>query len=588
MLRESILALFIIALLRVAARAEEFQVNTYTPGYQFLPDVAMDGRGDMIVVWQDNAHNVTDIYGQRFDRLGRAVGADFRVNSYTPFAQYGPRAAMDFDGDFVVIWESSQDPDSSKGVFAQRFDSNGTATGSEFEVNAFVTGSQSDPSIASDQYGKFIVVWQSWAQDGEFFGIFARRYDSSGNGVGSEFVVNTYTPNEQRYPDVALDNTGNFVVVWQSYYQDGDGFGIFGQRYNSIGSRTGTEFQVNTYTPGWQSYPRIEALGFANTGFFVTWQSKGQDGSSDGVFGRHFDSTGNPIGPEFMVNTYTPGKQQNPRIAQSINGDTVIAWDSVGQDGSVDGVFARRYDSDANPIDGEFQVNTHTLQSQGYGSVGVAIDDDGDFVIAWDSLDDGDGAGVFADRPLRCPRTVDPGCATGVGKGFLLVRDDDKAKLIVKLLKGPAMAQADFGDPTVPGGTRYNLCVYDDGGQLVGDARVDRAGATNCSDDATICWNTLGGAPPTGSGYKYKDDEFGIHHNGDGVRQIQLKAGAAGKSKILVKGGVLPSGLEGLPAALQSSSSVTVQFRGSDAPVPCISATLNDIKKHDPNFFKAK
>lgn len=69
--------------------------------------------------------------------------------------------------------------------------------------------------------------------------------------VGSEFHVNTYTTDDQYASSVAADAAGNFVVVWQSFGQDGSGLGVFGQRYDSTGLPVGSEFQVNTATSWW-------------------------------------------------------------------------------------------------------------------------------------------------------------------------------------------------------------------------------------------------------------------------------------------------------------------------------------------------
>ena len=54
--------------------------------------------------------------------------------------------------------------------------------------------------------------------------------------VGSEFQVNTYTTSGQQYPAVAADGAGNFVMVWESFGQDGEFGGIFGQRYDTTGA----------------------------------------------------------------------------------------------------------------------------------------------------------------------------------------------------------------------------------------------------------------------------------------------------------------------------------------------------------------
>ncbi len=69
----------------------------------------------------------------------------------------------------------------------------------------------------------------------------------SQNPVGGEFQVNTYTTSGKRSASVAMGADGDFVVVWGSFSQDGDGSGVFGQRFASSGSPVGGEFQVNTY-----------------------------------------------------------------------------------------------------------------------------------------------------------------------------------------------------------------------------------------------------------------------------------------------------------------------------------------------------
>src|SRR5262249_21390436 len=141
---------------------------------------------------------------------------------------------------------------------ARRFDSAGTPLGPEFQVNTYTTGAQIRPALATDPLGNFVVVWQSGtystAQDGDRAGIFGQRFDMNGVPLGAEFQANTYTTGDQTLPSVAADQSGNFVVTWQSsgYYgagQDGSGSGIFGQHFaGSNGVPIGFEFQVNTHT----------------------------------------------------------------------------------------------------------------------------------------------------------------------------------------------------------------------------------------------------------------------------------------------------------------------------------------------------
>jgi len=51
---------------------------------------------------------------------------------------------------------------------------------------------------------------------------------------GLEFQVNTYTTGQQLDASVAMDADGDFVVAWTSDGQDGNGHGIYAQRYSAV------------------------------------------------------------------------------------------------------------------------------------------------------------------------------------------------------------------------------------------------------------------------------------------------------------------------------------------------------------------
>ena len=82
----------------------------------------------------------------------------------------------------------------------------------------------------------------------------------------------------------------------------------------------------------------------ADGDFVVAWTSgNGQDGSGNGVFARRFSSAGSPLATEFQVNTYSTGIPGCPSVAAGADGDFVVAWRSYYQDGSGNGVFAQRF-----------------------------------------------------------------------------------------------------------------------------------------------------------------------------------------------------------------------------------------------------
>ncbi len=371
----------------------EFRINSYTLRNQAHPRIARDGSGNFMVVWSSDRQDGsrTGVFGRRFDVTG-TNSTQFAVNTYTSNYQDYPVVASDSSGTFVVAWQSYGQDGSYYGVFGQRFNASAAPAGAEFRISNATSYDQSHPAVVKTGGGAFVVVWND--DDASGFGVFGRRYDSSGTPVGSVFRANTYTVQSQSYPAIGRDGSGNFVVVWESYLQDGSYLGIFGQRYSSTASKLGSEFRVNTYTAGSQSSAQVAENSSGN--FIVVWQSP-QDGSGLGIFAQRYNASGTKVGGEFQVNTYTTGDQLFPAIGIDSTGNYVIAWQSYGQDGALEGIFAQRYGSGGAPRGVEFRVNSYTTGSQ--QTPAVSMDNLGNFVVVWQSVgQDGSLGGIFGQR----------------------------------------------------------------------------------------------------------------------------------------------------------------------------------------------
>jgi len=117
--------------------------------------------------------------------------------------------------------------------------------------------------------------------------------------------------------------------------------GVFLRLYDAGGAPLGGEQQVNAYTTSDQRHPHV---AFDENGqFTVVWTSGVQDGSADGIFARRFAAAGTPIGGEVQVNSYAAGAQRNPVVAATGLGQFVVGWESDGEDGSSTGVQARAF-----------------------------------------------------------------------------------------------------------------------------------------------------------------------------------------------------------------------------------------------------
>ena len=364
-------------------QGSEFHINTYTTEAQTESAVAMMPDRSFVVVWESFGQDGSSygVFGQRFDADGAPAGPEFRVNAFTTGEQRYPGVAADSAGNFVVVWEENRADGSSTNVFAQRFDAGGSPLGGEFRVNAFTTGGQGKPAVAMDPAGGFVVVWDSSQQDGALSGVFGQRFDGAGAPQGAEFRANTYTTSGQFESSVASVGGGGFVVVWQSFGQDGSDRGVFGQRFDSAGP-VGGEFRVNTYTTDTQFQPAVAADPSGR--FTVVWESDSQDGSSYGVFAQRYDATGAPQGPEFQVNTLTTSTQSRPAIVADGSGQLLFAWQSLLHDGNNYAIVGQRYDAAGVRLGGEFVVNSYTTQYQGLPA--LAGDGDGDYVAVWESF----------------------------------------------------------------------------------------------------------------------------------------------------------------------------------------------------------
>ena len=322
-------------------------------------------------------------------------GPEFEVNSYTTGGGYFGRIVQLAGGEFVVAWESlgsiGVDNDSYS-IQARRFDSSGSPVGDDFQVNTYTTGEQSYPAIAAMADGGFLVVWQSDVSSGNDNGqgtsLQGQRYDADADPVGGEFQVNSYTWGDQKYPSIGVESSGDFVVTWESYGTmggDGQGTSVQLRRFDAAGVPQAAEFQVNTYWTGDQRYP---VVAMRPTGeFVIVWDSAGSslgDGSGRAILGQRYDADAAPAGGEFQVNDYVTGDQRFPWVAMDDSGSFAVVWNSMGSPGTdtdIESVQLRLFEADGDPAAPQLQVNGATTGSQILPN--IAMDDDGRFVVAW-------------------------------------------------------------------------------------------------------------------------------------------------------------------------------------------------------------
>lgn len=371
----------------------DFNINTYVSGRQENPDIAIDPLGNFVITWQSEGQDRDGfgIFARLYDSSANALGSELIVNTTTTDNQTDPSVAIDGDGNFVITWLSDGLGFNGKDIYGQRFNSSGQLLGPEFRVNLSTEQDQTNPDVAMDAVGNFVVVYDSESQfqnsntigqDFDGKGVFGQRFNASGALVGSEFRINTTTKDDQFAPVVSMNSIGEFVAVWTSSRQDGSGSGLFGQRYNSAGNPIGIEFQVNTETRGEQINPSVAIDESGN--FVVAWQSESRDSKDKdgyGIYAKRYSSNGSPTTKDILVNSTTRGDQVDPSVAIDAAGNFTIAWASENGDGDGYGIFGQRFFDNGSRDGNEFRVNQQGSNDQ--TNPAIALTPSSDYVVTW-------------------------------------------------------------------------------------------------------------------------------------------------------------------------------------------------------------
>lgn len=354
---------------------------------------AVTDEGDLILAWTETAgSSAPRILARQVDSAGSPLGGEIEVSATSATSSGSTVVGTYGHVHFVVVWESTGnalDGDGS-GVFARLFSGDGTPVGAEFRVNESTTGDQGDPSVAWISTDKFVVAW-SGSGTGDAQGVFTRVFDATGQALTSERQVSDLPSGPQREPVVVSLANVHYQVVW-SGEGDGDTSGIFSRSFDSTGQGLGTEFRVNGPTDGIQQAPAMGRNG-SSTELWIVWESdsNSEDGDGWGIVGRLRSPTGFPTTNDFLVNQTTAGDQRDPIVVGFTEQSFVVAWSGNGQ-GDSNGIFVREFDTTGVPRSDEQLVNQTTTGTQQFPALRPY---GGAYTVAWSGDGAGDDSGIF-------------------------------------------------------------------------------------------------------------------------------------------------------------------------------------------------
>lgn len=263
--------------------------------------------------------------GQRYDSQGNPLGSTFTLPDFGSLA-------VTPSGGFIEVGTQSN-ATTGEDIEAQLFDSQGAPLAAPFQVNTITAGDQTSPAVNVGANGQIVIAWQSQGQDGSGAGIFAQRYDAQGHAEGSEFQVNTFTTGDQELPSVAVSPSGSFFIAWISAGQDTrtpGAYGVYGQYYDPQGTAQGAEMRVNTSTGiAYQSYETnlpAHVAALAGEKFVVVWQSAADN---EAIVSQELSFSN----PSITVPPAQQAYQNTPLLFSSAGGNAITVSDPLADGG---------------------------------------------------------------------------------------------------------------------------------------------------------------------------------------------------------------------------------------------------------------
>jgi len=332
-------------------------VNTSVAGDQRAPVVAALADGGFVVTWHGSPTKGApgndgswDVLLQRFDSLGVKVGGEVVVNQDTAGPQRSPTITGTADGGYLVTWQSAPEPDNGgAGIYAQKFNADGSRSGSEMHVNTTLSGFQGTPTVSEAGDG-YVIAWLGDNADG-VFSVMQQRFDANGGLLGGETTVFTAegsNPGQLRQTityDQASVTPNGYVLTWVDFLQDGPR--VMARQYDASGNALGDALVVEAAGNGYHN--GASAVGLGDGGFMVLWDSEQANGSS-AIMGRHYNAAGEAVGEAFTIShTATLGVKVFPTAVETYDGQVLVSWGTQGSPyAGSGGIYQQLVDYDGN------------------------------------------------------------------------------------------------------------------------------------------------------------------------------------------------------------------------------------------------
>jgi hypothetical protein len=227
-----------------------------------------------------------------------------------------------------------------------------------------------------DGNGNAISAWQQLDSEGNYV-VLAARCTPAGQWEEAQ-SIDSGTAGYESWPDVAMDPSGNAVVVWHGY--DSQGAGIFASSYTLQDGWADAQ-PVNTPTDTGTAYwPDVDMDAEGNA--IAVWVQADYEGDvwTERVWTNRFTQDGS-WGTAESFGTTDSSYPEDPHVSMNAGGVAMAVWQRIPNGGRYT-IWSARYDP-ARGWDPQEQVDTDR-GDQDYGYYPqVAVDPLGDALAVW-------------------------------------------------------------------------------------------------------------------------------------------------------------------------------------------------------------
>lgn len=304
----------------------------------YLPQIALNESGVAIITWVQSEGIRFNVWANKFDGFSwdtpELIGTNDAINSMSA------QVALDESGIAIITWV--QEEMGRDSIWARFFD--GISWGVAELLETDNENSARTPRVAFDGSGSAISVWLQSNDSGTH--LWATRFNGTGWSVPEQ--IDNGSEGHSANPSIALDESGTAIVVWED--QD---FVYFGP----LGRGTHSNIWANRYNGFyWEDAELIEVVegsaiepqvDFGGSGeFLAIWaQNDGglhaiKEAPYNSIMVSHFTESSWDV-PQLIEN-YDEGHAYSPSIALSGSGNAVAIWKQ--RDGQHYNIWANKFE----------------------------------------------------------------------------------------------------------------------------------------------------------------------------------------------------------------------------------------------------